>query len=405
MPLSGTVVRVLELITADRVLVGPPGEEIAAGAVLFDGERIAAVGPRAALRQRSPGAIVREFPGHTVLPGLINAHVHLAFDATTDFRDNVRGASDEQLLDGMAERAAQLAASGVTTCRDLGDRGGAAARLRREIGSGARAGPRVLAATSPITIHDGHCWFLGGAVDGGESSLREQVRHNARLGADLIKVMVSGGQITPESPPMWASQFDTAQLAIIADEAAAHGLPVAAHAHGVDAIRSAVEVGVHTIEHCTWMTPDRGSDLRPDVVAEMVRADISVCTAMSAAWRTFGDRVGHERAEANFARTRRMDELGLRLLFGTDAGLTGSTFDDPVGALELYEYLGFDAERVLHLATGRTAEGLGIADRTGSLLPGKSADLLVVPDDPRADLQVLRRPALVLCAGRPVAGE
>lgn len=405
MGLCGIVVRVLELIAADRVLVGPPGEEIAAGAVLLDAGRIVAVGPRAALLQQAPEASVREYPGHTALPGLINAHVHLAFDATPDFRDNARDSPDDQLLEGMAERAAALAASGVTTCRDLGDRGGLAARLREEVDGGARVGPRILAATSPITVHNGHCWFLGGAVDGSESSLREQVRHNARLGADVIKVMVSGGQITPESPPMWASQFDTAQLAVVVDEATAHGLPVAAHAHGIDAILSAVEVGAHTIEHCTWMTPDRGADLRPDVVAEMVRADISVCSAMSAGWRTFGERVGHERAEANFARARRMDELGLRLLFGTDSGLAGSTFDDPVGALELYEYLGFGAERVLHLATGRTAEGLGIADRTGSLLPGKSADLLVVPGDPRADLQALRRPALVLRAGRPVAGE
>ncbi len=394
--------RVQQLITARHVLTGPAGERIADGAVLIEDQTITAVGFRADLEQRVNGTgnqvRRRDYPGHTLLPGLINCHVHLVLDASATPVDNLQAADDGDVLAGMAARAQESLRAGVTTLRDLGDRGGLAIRLRDEISAGHVPGPRVVASGPPLTIPGGHCWFFGGAVDG-EEAIRRQVRHNAELGADVIKVMASGGQITPGSPPMWASQFSAAQLGTVVEEAAAAGLPVAAHAHGTEAIESAVKAGATTIEHCTWMRAGGGFDRRDDVAALMAERGVYACSAMSRGWRAFMERLGPDRAEQIMDRIRWLDETGVRLIPGTDAGLPTSVFDDFAGALEMYEFLGFPPARIIEMATVTSAAALGLAGRTGQIAPGYDADLLVVEGDPLTGLDALRHRTLILARG------
>lgn len=143
-----------------------------------------------------------------MLPGVINAHVHLAFHGGPDTVATLRATEDAALAAAMAQRAQQMLACGVTTVRDLGDRGGLAARLRDRIAAGELPGPRILTSGAPLTIKQGHCWFLGGEV-AGPGELRPRVRALASAGVDLIKVMASGGQLTPNSPPMWATLSGT----------------------------------------------------------------------------------------------------------------------------------------------------------------------------------------------------
>src|SRR5579875_1898863 len=378
------------------------GERIGDGAVLVDGGTITAVGPRGEVeRQAAAGVQRHDYPGHTVLPGLINCHVHLAFDASMSPVEHVQEAGDDDLLAGMAQRARQCLDAGVTTVRDLGDRNGLAIRLRDRIAAGELAGPRIVASGPPLTVPGGHCWFLGGAVDGDEA-IRDRVRRNAALGADVIKVMVSGGQMTPGSPPMWSSQFSTRELSLIVTEAAAVGLPVAAHAHGTEAIASAAEAGVATIEHCTWMREGGGFDRRDAVAARIAGRGIYVCSAMSRNWQAFLARLGPDRAGQMLDRLRWLDGLGVRLIPGTDGGLPNSVFDDFAGALTLYGHLGFPPARIIEMATVTSAAALGLAGRTGRIAPGHSADLLVVDGDPAASLDALGRRVLVLAAGSPV---
>jgi imidazolonepropionase-like amidohydrolase len=137
--------------------------------------------------------------------------------------------------------------------RDLGDRGGLAVAFREAINAGELVEPRILAATAPLTPPGGHCWFLGGEVAGAEQ-FRQRIHHNAAAGADVIKVMVSGGSMTPGGAQMWQPQFSTTELRSVVEEAHRLGLPVAAHAHGTSSIRICVDAGVDTIEHCTWLT-------------------------------------------------------------------------------------------------------------------------------------------------------
>lgn len=388
-----------QLITAGLVLTGPAGQHVDDGAVLIDGETITAVGSRAEVEQQVTGAARRlDRPDSTVVPGLINCHVHLCFDTSTDPVGTLVATDDDVLLQDMAVRAQQLLQAGVTTARDLGDRGGLTIQLRDAVIRGATTGPRLLVAGAPLTPPGGHCWFLGGEVDGTDA-IRAQVRHNARRGADVIKVMASGGQLTPDSPAMWEAQFSTEQLRVVVEEAAVAGLPVAAHAHGTEAIGSAVAAGVTTIEHCTWMGPD-GIDRRADIAADMAARGIYACAASSRNWRILVEKAGPEQAEQIYGRLPWLAELGVPLITGTDAGLPNSVFNDFVGALELYEYLGFTPSRILEMATVTSAAALGLAGHVGEIRAGYSADLLVVQGDPRVGLDALRNRQLVLTRGR-----
>ncbi|MEU6353107.1 amidohydrolase family protein [Streptomyces sp. NPDC047072] len=386
------------LITASRVLTGS-GTYLEDGAVLVEGDSIAAVGPRAQLADRI-GADERHlaFPDATVLPGLIDAHVHLAFDGGGDPVATLAESSDEKLLEDMRRRAEQLLSSGVTTVRDLGDRNGLALRLDGEISRGGTSGPRIVSSGTPATPPGGHCHFLGGEVSGVDQ-VRDLVRRNLAAGAGVIKAMVTGGGLTKDGPKSWQSQFTPEELRALVDEAHKAGVPVAAHAHGADGIAAAVEAGVDTVEHCTWMTAD-GFDLRQDVLKRIVEEGIAVCPAVSPHWQMLPRFFGEERAAAMFDLVRQMAEAGAKLVAGTDAGVQRAGFDGLVPALSFYAHLGLPNSKILNMATADAADALGLGETTGRIAPGFRADLLVIEGDPLEDLDALRTIRAVIAAGR-----
>ncbi|WP_405496327.1 amidohydrolase family protein [Streptomyces sp. NBC_00096] len=385
------------LITAGRILTGDA--DVTDGAVLVRDGIITAVGPRADVEAQAGSDEPRQdFADSTLLPGLIDAHVHLVFDAGADPVATMQEASDEDLLEGMRKRADQLLATGITTARDLGDRGGLALRLAQEIATGTAPGPRIIGAGAPVTPPGGHCWFLGGEVSNADEA-RALVRRNVADGAKVVKVMAGGGGLTKGGAPSWKSQFGADELAVVVEEAHRAGLKVAAHAHGTDAITDAVAVGVDTIEHCTWMTED-GFDLRKDVLAQIIEKGIYVCPAVSPHWRMLPRFFGEEKAAAMFALVQRMAESGARLIAGTDAGVQRAGFDGIVGALGFYEHLGVSRDRILAMATSEAAAALGVGDQTGRIAPGYSADLLLVDGNPLEDLSALSAVRAVFANGR-----
>ncbi|MFJ9174425.1 amidohydrolase family protein [Streptomyces sp. NPDC102360] len=387
------------LITAAHVLAGPDLHAVADGAVLVREGVLAGVGPRAEVeRQARPDEPRLDFPAGTVLPGLIDAHVHLCFDAGPDPVTTLQEQDDEVLFAAMAGRARQLLGVGVTTARDLGDRGGLAVRLAQDIREGSAVGPRLVSATVPVTPPGGHCWFLGGEVSGPEE-VRRLVRRNAEAGAKVIKVMETGGGLTKGGAQSWETQFSEEELAALVDEAHRAGLPVAAHAHGADGITAAVAAGVDSIEHCTWMTAD-GFEVRQDVLDQIVRRNIYVCPTVSPNWRMLPRFFGAERAEAMFDAVRRTAEAGVRLIAGTDAGVQRAGFDGLPSSLTFYEHLGLPNDRILAMATTEAARALALDETTGQLTPGYSADILVVNGDPLTDLGALQSVGAVIAAGR-----
>ncbi|MFE6054253.1 amidohydrolase family protein [Kitasatospora sp. NPDC056446] len=388
------------VLTAARVLPGPAGEVIHDGAVLVEDTVIRAVGPRSEVDALAgPDAERSGHPDGTILPGLVDGHVHLAFDAGPDPVATLAATGDDELYRAMAGRAAQLLASGVTTVRDLGDRGGLAGRLRDAVAAGRAVGPRILSAGAPLTPPGGHCWFFGGEAQGG-AQIRDVVRRNLRLGADLIKVMATGGHLTAGGASMWESQYDVPDLALVVEEAHRAGRRVAAHAHGTDGVRAAVAAGVDTVEHCTLANAD-GFDAPDELARELARKGIAVCTAISADWRNYAAKYGDRITGRLLGRIGWLEERGVRLVAGTDAGIPGAPFDDFVGSLELFEHLGFTPSRTIELATVDTAAALGLAERTGRIAPGLDADLLVVAGDPTRSVAALRDIELVVTRGTP----
>lgn len=388
------------LITADHVIAGPADRVIVDGAVLVEAGLIAAVGAATEL-DSSVGANVPRLrcPGTTVMPGMIDCHVHLAFDAGPDPIRAVADADPGKLSTAMAGRAEQMLAAGVTTVRDLGDRDALTVALRASIDSGATVGPRIVAATAPLTSRGGHCGFLGGEV-ATDDDIRARIARNAAAGADLIKVMASGGALTPGGPRMWEAQFSPSQLRLIVEEAARHGLKVAAHAHGTETIAHCVAAGVRTLEHCSWRTA-QGVVYDPTITRRIVDNDIAVCRCVSGDWQLFLDQMGPERAKAMSEVIQEMRKAGVRFIAGTDAGVPGAGFGDYVGMLEFFSSLGFGHAEILDMATVNPAHALELTD-TGVLAPGMRADLIVIGGNPLTELGALRRIQHVFIAGHLV---
>lgn len=366
------------------------------GGLLIRGGLIAAVGTRDEIESLTrPEAQVYEFPTSTAMPGLIDCHVHLSFDSGGDPLAAVASADPEALATDMARRARELVKAGVTTARDLGDRDALTVALRDAIAAGELDGPRLLAATTPLTCVGGHCAFLGGEVTTDEE-IRERIAANVRAGADLIKVMASGGALTPGGPRMWEAQFEARQLRYIVERATSQGMPVAAHAHGTQTIADCVDAGVNTIEHCSWRT-ETNLVYDPDVVERMVRQQVAVCRCVSGDWRLFLTQLG-KNAEPLIESIQRMRAAGVRFIAGTDAGVPGARFDDYPHMLGFFQEIGFTNSEIIGMATSDAADALGL--RTGNLEPGYSADVLVVDGDPLSDLTAIGRPQFVVAGGR-----
>ncbi|WP_067456456.1 amidohydrolase family protein [Actinomadura macra] len=391
------------ILTAAEVLTGTAGEVIPDGAVLLRDGLIEDVGPAPDVIGRAPAGTPRaSFPGARILPGLIDVHVHLVFDGGDDPVAALAALDDGALALDMAGRARRLLDAGVTTVRDLGDRGGLAARLRDAIAAGTVPGPRILTAGAPITVTGGHCSFLGGQADGAEQ-VRALVRRQAADGVDLIKVMVTGGHLTPDGPSSWDLQYTVEEVGAAVEEAHRFGLRVAAHVHSREGVEVAVAAGAHTLEHCTLLTeagPAAGPDADEKLIRTIAEKGIFVCPTFHGGMGALEARFGADVLRPWLEIRRHQHEQGVRLIAGTDAGVTGVGVEEYAEGLRWLGRAGLPADAVIAMATSVAADALDLGGRTGRLRPGLDADLVVVDGDPRADLSVLRHPRLVVTRGR-----
>jgi len=381
-----------EVLTAPRVLTGD--QAVTDGAVVIGDRTVSWVGSAEALPGEYRPLPRADYPGSTIMPGLIDGHVHLGFDGGPNPAARMRGATDEQLLVLMLHSARQLLGVGVTTARDLGARSYLDVVVRDAIAEDLARGPRMVVATRPVTVTGGHCWFMGGEADS-EDDLRRIVRTHHKHGADLIKVMATGGFMTRGSAP-WHAQFTSAQLAVIVEEARRVDMPVAAHVHGIEGIRRAVAAGVTTLEHCSFVTETNERRFDEALAAEIAERQIFVCPTVNVnapyIAALTGIKVG-EQAQA-------LRETGVRLIAGTDAGIDNNPHHQYLGGLEYLVTLGFPPVDVLAMATTQAAAALGVDAITGRLEAGYEADVIVVDGDPRADIAALGRLRRVIARGR-----
>src|SRR5215471_13949407 len=353
-------------------------ETVTDGAVVVGDRTVDWAGPVGALPAEYSSLRRTDYSDFTIMPGLIDSHVHLAFDGGPNPAARMRAETDEQQLVLMLRSARELLGIGVTTARDLGGRGYLSVVVRDAIAAGMARGPRLIVSASPVTVTGGHCWFMGGEADS-EDDLRRLVRTHHKHGVDVVKVMSTGGFMTTGSAP-WYAQFTTAQVAVIVEEAARVDKPVAAHAHGTEGIRRAVEAGVTTIEHCSFVTETNERRFSEPLAARIAERGMFVCPTISGGAPYIAELTGIEVG----AHVKPLHEAGVRIIAGTDAGIDNNPHHQYVGGLEYLVTLGFRPAQVLAMATTEAAAALGLGATTGRLAPGHDADLIVVCGDPQA---------------------
>ncbi|MGW4485667.1 amidohydrolase family protein [Amycolatopsis sp. NPDC004368] len=382
-----------EVYTAARLLTSSSAELIADAAVCVEDGVITYAGPRAS----APVGDSLDLGDVTLMPGLIDCHVHLYLDPEAGSVSLAGPADPDTVRDRMVANSRRLLDAGVTTARDLGAPGTLGTEVRDLLPTLPEAAPRILAANAPITVTGGHAESMGGVADG-VAEIRARVREHAEAGVDLIKVMTTGGFMTPGSHPSEA-RYTTAELTALVTEAHAHGLPVTTHALGVEGIEHAVAAGVDCIEHCGWVTRT-GTRFDPAIAARIVAAGIAVSPTMSSACTAEEYTCPWDEHDVVLDNLRRLVALGATVVAGTDAGIPLVAFERYAEGLALLAAAGLTPRGVLASATDVAASVCGLSGVTGRLAPGLSADLIAVDGNPVEDLATLRRPRFVLAAGR-----
>jgi imidazolonepropionase-like amidohydrolase len=387
------------------LLDGSGREPVANAAVVIEGERVAQAGPAREVAVPRDARTI-DVAGMTIMPGIIDCHVHMAGAAGYDLLRKLVTPPSLDLLYVVPNLQRTLEA-GVTTVRDAG---GTPAGVRMAIEQGIIAGPRMLTAVGFLTQTGGHadgmmpcCVDLRqaiwpdlpvGPVDGAEA-VRRRTRELLRAGADWIKLCTSGGVLSPADAPS-AAQFTVEEIAAAVYEAAAQGKRCMAHAQSTLGIKNAITAGVASIEHGIWlddeaiaMMLERGVYLVPTLVAPRdVIAQAEEHPERLPAYAADKARLVAADHGESF---RRAVEAGVKIAMGTDTGV--GPHGGNLRELGLMVEHGMTPMQAIVASTRSAAELLHLDHDLGTLEPGKLADVLVVEDDPLADIHTLADPA------------
>jgi imidazolonepropionase-like amidohydrolase len=363
------------------------GADVRAADIAFEDGLISEVGVDLGGDERIDGT------GMTLIPGLFDCHVHVMFGSIDVWRLAQQPLSYRYLA--AARHLEATLAGGITTVREGG---GADLGLRQAVDDGLVAGPRMRIAIGMISQTGGHGDYLlpsgvrvgllpegpgiPNTIVDGPDEMRRAVRQLLRSGADLIKVAVSGGVLSPRDDPRHVS-FRDSELAVLVEEANAAGVHVMAHALGGEAIKAAVRAGIRSIEHAVYLD-DEGIDLMlehgtflvptlgaPRAVLESARSGASVHEATV--------RKQLHASEHHLKSIGRAIEAGVKFAMGTDAGV--SRHGDNIRELEYMVAAGMTSKDALLAATRNAAELLGLLGELGTIEPGKRADLVLIEGD------------------------
>jgi imidazolonepropionase-like amidohydrolase len=390
------------VLVADRLVDGtgvPPLDDVAITVVNGRITRVESRRPGWVLPERT---LLIEAIGATIIPGLIDSHVHLGMPPLG------QPATRSSLLVEAAEHARLALFAGVTTVRDLGSADGAALAVRDAIDRGTMMGPRILAAGRPLTTTSGHCHWFGRHADSGEELLRA-IAELAEIRADVAKVMLTGGMSTPGSNP-FATQYSVEQLAPAVAEAHRLGLRVATHVLCTAGVRVAIAAGIDTLEH-GWTITGGPQDFEPAVAREVAEAGIvGSVTAHHSLRSLLSD---GESGAGNLAELRRrlaphraLAAAGVPMVVHSDAGPGPTRYEEFAQSVRAFALgMGTTASEAIRAATSVPAGALGLSDELGTVAPGRLADLVAVDGDPTKDLRVLANVRSVFLGGRRIIND
>lgn len=392
-------------IKAARLLDVKTGKVVVDAVVLVEGERVTAVGSKLAIPD---GYEVVDAGNRTLLPGLIDAHTHLTWQAT-DYADDLFRRSPVDAAVRAPGWAKKTVEAGFTTVRDVGAEGLVDVALKGAINSGDVVGPRMQVATLAIGSTGGHNDLTGFSpflhIDGlsgvadGVVEVRKMVRQQVKYGADVIKVMATGGVLTEEED-VGAPQYSQEELDVIVEEARMWGKKVAAHAHGTIGIKRAIAAGVASIEHgcilddeAIAMMKKRGTVL----VADIYNDDVIVADYEKLGYpQKILDKeklVGRIQRES----FQKAVKAGVKIAFGTDAGV----YPHGDNAKQFKKMIEWGASPLLAIqaATIDAAALMNWSADVGDIKAGAYADVIAVDGDPLKDVTVLERVKLVIKGG------
>jgi imidazolonepropionase-like amidohydrolase len=399
------------VVKAGRLLDVRSGRYLENQIILIAGDRIQAVGPASELAARVlPGAKMVDLSHATVLPGLIDAHTHLTMSPYLMGYRSLSVSVPREALIG-ARNARVTLEAGFTTVRNVGASGYSDIALRDAINAGDVPGPRIDASGPALGITGGHCdsnllapqfHYLGDGVANGVPAVMAKVREDIKYGSDVIKFCATGGVLSKgDSPDL--EQFSPEEMRALIAEAHRLGRKTAAHAHGAQGIKDAVEAGVDSIEHGSFINEE-------DIQLMKQHGTYLVPTLYLSDWfmanyKNLGltdDMVAKAKYVMPAARQNigRAFHEGVKVAFGTDAAVY------PHG-LNAHEFavmvkLGMTPLAAIQAATINAADLLGWSDRVGSLEPGHFADFIAVDGDPLEDVSVLENVKFVMKGGEVV---
>lgn len=394
-----------------------PKEDYGGDGLLISGNKILAVGSFSELSAAYSDAHVEDYSDCYLLPGLINTHVHLEFDPTTDTLGSYKADGEYVNFLRAARHANAALRSGVTTLRDAGS-SWRLLSLATDAAAELYPLPRMQLAGPPLTVTGGHLHFLGGEADSLDELIKSAREHHKR-GCGALKLVASGGQLTPGSRPERES-YDEKLLAAVSKEAHRLGMTTLAHCLTTQSIVNAMRGGIQCIEHmaCFVRNSENGLLARiyvPQAMEEFRGDSRWFMIGITNNYHLLDHCRGNEsrasakesfllrQEEAECEIFRRCIELGMRPVIGTDAGCGLTFFGETwLECAVLVERCGLTPHEAIRAATLSAADCLGLAEETGLLAAGYSADIIALPDDPIKDIHALKKVAHVICRGQKI---
>ena len=399
-----------------NILNGTQEMEVQTGlAILTDGEKIVDLVPNT----DSPAEYTPvDLEGKYILPGLMNMHVHLAGNGKPQKkqRDNeklVRTLMSNPISRAIAYKIVAKYAeielmSGVTTIRTMGGLGDFDTRLRDEIQKGKKVGPRILAANEGISVPGGHMAGSVAVAAANVSQALAQLEKSEKQGVDLVKLMITGGVLDAKEKGVPGElKMAPNMVRAVCDRAHAAGYTVAAHAESTEGVRVALENGVDSIEH--------GAKLDDTLIQLFKERGAYLCTTISPALpyalfdRSITNASEVEQYNGNVVFEGVIDcakaalEHDIPVVLGNDVGCPWITqYDFWRELYYFHKYVGVSNRFALYTATGRSAEICGLGDVTGTIMPGKCADMIVTAENPLEDLRALRNVDMVIARGNKI---